>query len=386
MMAMMNRELARSEDELHEAAISQTGFDDFGDPAYRQGLRILLEAFETDADLTSTRRERIYDRILRILIARLYTQKGWIENPEVLSIPINRPVVIVGLPRTGTTALHRLLSVDPQFQGLEAWLSDKPMIRPPRQTWESHAAYRTYAANLEALCATTPALRAAHQFAVDQVEECAHVLRQSFVHESWTSYLPTYARWYLSQNERESYERYVRVLRLIGGGEPHRRWLLKCPFHTTKIDMLQAVFPDACFIQTHRDPLNAIPSCCSLLHMLIRDEIGETAQPDALGPWVCGLWSKALDRIQAARQKSPMQFLDIDHRCFVADPLSTIRSIYEYFGFTLSPDAEQQMRAWIAANTTSRGGKHQYATASWGITPGQICDTFANYRAQRQFI
>jgi hypothetical protein len=372
-------------DELHEKAMSRAGYDDFGDSTYHHGLRVLIEAFETDVDLRGPSRKFVYDEILRILIARLHTQKGWFEHPNVLSIPIDRPLIIVGLPRTGTTALHRLLSMDQQFQGLEAWLSGTPMIRPPRVTWKDHLAYRAYADYLEARCASTPELRMAHQFAADEVDECGHILRQSFVHESWTSYLPTYARWYHSQDERGSYQRYVRVLRLIGGNEPHRRWLLKCPYHITKIEVLREVFPDACFVQTHRDPISAIPSCCSLLYMFIRGEVGESLQPDIFGPWVCGLWSKGLDRINLARQKSPGQFLDIDHRCLLADPLAAVRSIYDHFGFTLLAHTEERMRAWIAANASSKAGKHQYAKDCWGVTRGQICDTFSRYRTQHQF-
>src|SRR5687767_4982145 len=133
-MPMTVRVLATLEDELHEAAAEMTGFDDFGSSGYRHGLRALLHAFDADLRLTETGRKAAYDMVLRMLKARLYAQRGWTEHPEVLATPVCRPVVITGLPRTGTTALHRLMSMDPQFQGLPTWLSQTPMIRPPRET------------------------------------------------------------------------------------------------------------------------------------------------------------------------------------------------------------------------------------------------------------
>lgn len=382
---MTMRILTPYENKLHETAIREAGFDDFGDPVYRKGLRVLLEAFDTDLQLTETGWQVAYGMILRILTARLYTQKGWAEHPEVLATPIHRPLVIIGLPRTGTTAIHKLLSVDPQFQGIEAWLSETPMVRPPRETRETYPAYRACIANLEALYSRLPESRRAHDTVADEVEECGRILMQSFLRENWSAHLPTYARWLLSQSARESYHRYVDVLRLIGAREPHKQWVLKSPYHMAEIDTLLEVFPDACIIQTHRDPLQAIPSFCSLLHIHGRDLVGEAAQSHVLGPRQCAYWRKALDRMQGARQRFPMQFFDLDHRRMLADPLGTVQSIYEYFTLTLSPGTQQRMLAWVAASPTSRHGKHQYTLDSWGITQAQICDTFADYRAKHRF-
>jgi hypothetical protein len=319
------------------------------------------------------------------LTARLYAEKGWADHPEVLAISIHRPLLITGFPRTGTTALHKLLSVDPQFQGLEYWLAQTPMIRPPRETWETHSAYRACVANLEALASIVPEMRKAHEFSAGEVEECGSVLHQSFQFSGASHLLPTHGRWCLSQSALESYRRYVDVLRLIGGCEPHKRWLLKAPHHMVEIDTLLEVFPDACVIQTHRDPLKAIPSCCSLLHMFQRALEGEDARADVLGPRECAFWREALGRTQAAREQFPVQFFDVDHRGFLADPLGTVRSIYEYFGLALSPYTEQQMDAWVTASARSRHGVHQYALDTWGISPAQICDSFAEYRTQHQF-
>jgi hypothetical protein len=386
-MTMTTRKFAGLEDELHQVAIRRTTFTDFGDPTYRVGLGFLLDAVDNDLHLTETGWRHAYDSLfLTPLIARLYTERGWTEHPEVLTTPIKQPLVITGVPRTGTTALHRLLSVDPQFQGLQRWLLETPMIRPPREAWETHPAYRACVAKLEVFVASVPEIRKAHKSGAAEVEECWPLLRQSFLFSGEYHLLPTYGRWCLAQSPRKAYLRYVDVLRLIGSREPHKRWLLKAPHHMVEIDTLLEVLPDACIIHTHRDPLKAIPSFCSLMHMSRRRYQGDGAKTDGVGLQECAFWSRALDRVKTARAKFPGQFFDVDHRRFLTDPLGTVRSIYAYFGLTLSPRTEQKMRAWVAANSTSKYGEHRYTIEKWGITAAQICETFADYRARYNFI
>lgn len=386
-MSLTTRKLICFKDELHHVAIRKTGLNDFGDPIYRRGLHVLLDAFDTDLQLTAAGWQVAYDTILQSLIARLHTQKGWVEHPEVLATSIHRPLIIVGLPRSGTTALHRLLAVDPQFQGLETWLSRTPMIRPPHETWETHPAYRACVANIDAQNKRLPELRTAHEFVAAEVEECTGVLNASFVNGGWPALfsLPTYGRWLSTQSAREPYQYYANVLRLIGAREPHKRWLLKSPYHMVEIDILLETFPDACVIHTHRDPLKAIPSFCSAAYMFSRDLQGETARPATIGPWQCKYWRNALDRLQAGHQRSPTQFLDIDHRRFLADPLDTVQSIYKHFSLRLLPRTEEQMRARVAVRPTLGHGKHHYDVAAWGVAPAEICDTFSEYRAQYQY-
>jgi hypothetical protein len=379
--------LADLEDELHSAATRATGLHDFGNDDYKEGLRVLLEAYDTDPKLTEGGWQFAYGSVLGTLIARLHTQRGWIQHPPAAQAPIRNPLVITGIPRTGTTALHKLLSMDPQFQGLEHWLTEAPMIRPPRASWASLPAYRNSVANLEAYFTLMPQMRTAHDMVADEVDECLEILRQSFVSNRFGAgtFIPSYDRWFFAQSERPSYRRYADVLRLIGADQPGKRWLLKNPGHIAGIDALFEVFPDACVVQTHRDPLTAIPSLCSVLHMSRRMFEGDSARADVIGPRECSYWRQALDRTQGARDRRPTQFFDIDHRRFVADPLGTIRDLYAHFALELSESAEQAMGGWISASPTSRHGEHHYDVARFGITAGDIRATFAEYRAQFRF-
>jgi hypothetical protein len=375
------------EDELHKAAITATQLDDFGHPDYLPGLRVLLRAFDTDPSLTDIGRQFAYGTVLGTLTARLHTQQGWSKHPDVLHRPIGKPLVITGIPRTGTTALHKLLSMDPQFQGLERWLTETPMVRPPRETWEALPAFRASVANMEAFFAAMPEMRKAHDMVADEPDECLEVLRQSFVSNRFASsaYLPSYDAWLQEQSELDSYRRYVDVLRLIGAADPDKRWLLKNPGHIAQIDALLEVLPDACIIQTHRDPLKAIPSLCSTLYMARRMFEGDATRADLIGSRECRYWRQALERTDQARRTRPAQFFDVDHRGFVADPMGTVRAIYAHFGLELSAGVRERMQAWIAASPTSKHGEHRYRLEDFGITRGQIQREFAGYRDQHQF-
>jgi hypothetical protein len=375
------------EDELHCAAVKATGFEDFGEPDYRAGLRVLLRAFDTDSQLTEAGWQFAHGSVLGTLTARLHTQKGWSEHPAIRAAPIEKPLVITGIPRTGTTALHKLLSMDPQFQGLEHWLTETPMIRPARDAWEAHPSYRASVANLDAYFTLMPQMRKAHDMVAAEVDECLEILRQSFVSNRFGAgaYVPTYDSWFFEQSECNSYRRYVDVLRLIGAAEPRKRWLLKNPGHLAQMHCLLESFPDACVVLTHRDPVKSIPSLCSTLHMARRMFEGDAARADVIGPRECHYWRQALDGAREARRSRPAQFLDVDHRRFVTDPLGTVRRIYEFFGLELSTLAQQRMQAWIAADPTSRHGQHHYNLEDFGITAAGLRGKFADYRAELGF-
>jgi hypothetical protein len=171
----------------------------------------------------------------------------------------------------------------------------------------------------------------------------------------------------------------VDVLRLIGAAEPNKRWLLKNPGHIAQIDALFEVLPDACVIQTHRDPVQAIPSLCSTLYMARRMFEGEATRAGIIGPRECRYWQQALSRTDNARRSRAKQFFDVDHREFVADPMGTVRSIYSYFGLELSSIAQERMQVWIKARPTSKHGEHRYRLEDFGITASKVRDTFADY-------
>ena len=374
-------------DWLHAAAREKTGLSDFGPPDYRVGLTVLLDALDAmarEGRLSAAGRSIVHGALIGTLVARLYTQEGWRRNPHYREVGIRRPLIIIGVPRTGTTALHKLLSVDPQFQGVEFWLSATPMPRPPRATWPQIPEYQGCVAGLQAMLAVMPDFAAVHDMTADTVDECLNVLQQSFVSNMFASTfdVPDYRSWWYEQDEGPSYRRYADVLRLVGIDEPGKSWLLKNPGHIWGIDHLLSVFPDACIVQTHRDPAQAIPSLCSVLRMVQGPALGNGVQSERLGPIETEKWLRAIRRTEAARVRYPERFHDVRHSDFHRDPIGVVRGIYRRFDIPLSADSESRMRDWLANQPPEQKGGHRYTAEEFGVTAGQLRRDFADYIAR----
>ena len=341
----------------------------------------MLAAFDESSNRPEPAREFCWGTLVGCLMGRLHAVQGWREHPECLQRPVMRPLIITGIPRTGTTALHKLLSEDPQFQGLEMWLTQYPMARPPRGTWETHPAYRTMVANLNAFYEAVPQMRAMHNMVADEVDECLEVLKHSFTSNRFgsTFHLPAYDKWWMDQDEKAAYKYYADVVRLIGAHAPDKRWLLKNPGHVWKLEALLDVFPDACIVQTHRDPAKAIPSVCSTMAAARPLGDGVSTEPHLLGRRESTLWSEAMRRTAVVRKRSPSHFFDVDHRDFHADPLGTVRLIYNRFGLTLAPVTEVRMQARIEANPEASHGAHHYTLEHYGLTRESVHDMFHDY-------
>lgn len=375
------RPLAECEEALHEAARRDTGLADFGAEDYREGLRRLLRAWDEDAGLSDAGREAAFEVARAALGGRLRSQAAWRRHPECLAHELHRPLFVIGLARTGTTALHQLLARDPAVQGLELWLLDSPRPRPPRASWDRDPEYRACAAWLDALFAAQPGLRAIHEMAADAPDECWRLFHQAFASVTFecNAQVESYTRWWLDGCDmRPAYARHRDHLKLIGGHEPGRRWVLKDPSHLFHLEALLDAFPDACFVWTHRDPVRAIPSVCSL-NMAFRLPVC-APDPERLGRTQLELWGQGLDRTLAMRRRlGPARFLDVTQREIAADPLGVVRRIADRFGFPLSDEALAAMRRHCEANPRGRHGEHAYRPEDYGLTPAGIRDRFAAY-------
>ncbi len=378
-MAIPKR-LADAEGMLHDLAMAEVGFTGFGSDDYLTGLRVLLNAIDTDLEPNESTRERAFGLILSTLISRLYSQKGWHENRDCLKTEIRKPLVITGIVRTGTTPLQKVLALDPQFQGLEYWLAQTPMVRPPRKKWRSHPLYQNAVAALDAMMAEQPMIGAVHEMVAGAADECLNIMRQSFVSNMFPSQLvvPSYDKWWMEQDETASYHRHRDNLRLIGYHDQDKRWLLKNPGHILGIEPLLKVYPDACIVQTHRDPVKAIPSICSLI-MMVRKLYVPGADPLEDGPRENLLWSIAAQRAMAAHDRHPENFHDVQMADFVEDPIAVIRGIYQRFDLTLAPEVEAAMRKWLEENAKAKPGVHRYQAEDFGLTEDMIRKQYEEY-------
>jgi len=363
---------------LCEKARTITGLSDFGPDDFSDGLAALLSSFEAEAGLTE-RGVRAARGLLRgALVARLLSEAGFAAHPEYATVPVRAPIFVTGLPRTGTTFLHRLLVADPVSQGLELWLAEAPQPRPPRSTWESNPAYQFVAAGLAKHQAANPSFGAVHELGADQVEECWQLLRQSFRSMSYEclAYLPSYSSWLAGQDWVPPYARHRRNLRLLGLWDADRRWVLKNPSHLFALDALMTVYPDAMVVVTHRSPEVSVASMCSLAAQA-SDGWSTVFTGPVIGRTQLELWSRGLSGFTAARKRYPAgQFCDVSYESLVASPLDVVEKVYAAFGLSLSGAAADAMRGVAAASRGGGGSGHRYSLADFGLTSGEVAEAF----------
>lgn len=366
-------------DDLHESAMRTTGLDDFGDDAYLEPLGVLLDSYANEASLTELGSKMFRYFLKGALVARLMSEASWRARPSYSDVEITRPIFVTGLPRTGTTALHRLLAADPEHQGLEMWLTEFPQPRPPREQWASDPVYQQIDAGIAQHHVENPEFMGLHYLDAGEVEECWQLLRQSIMSISYESlaYVPTYSRWLAEQDWTPAYARHRRNLQMIGSNDRGKRWVLKNPSHLFALDALMAVYPDALVIQTHRAPETIIASMCSL---------AEHATPgwstvfvgDTIGRTQLDLWSRGLHQFSQARaQYDEAQFLDVDFDDLRADPLGTVERVYAALGTDISEPARAALVALDAESASgARRPRHRYALSDYGFTEAEVAAAF----------
>ncbi len=373
------RESVGTYEDLHESASRMTGLTDFGDPVYEQGLRLLLSDYATFSELTGEGNYMQRTFLRGALVGRLLTVDALTRFPGFADVEIQRPIFVTGIPRSGTTALHRLLCADPLSQGLELWLTEYPQPRPPRTTWESDPIFTGIAAAYAEQHVTNPEYLGIHYIDAASVEECWRLLRQAGLSNSYESlaFVPTYTSWLRTQDWTPAYQVHKQNLQLIGLGDQDKRWVLKNPSHLSALDAIMSVYPDALVVQTHRDPVASIASSCSLSQETARDW-STVFQGAVIGRTQLDLWSSSANAFKAARSAyDPRQFVDVDYQDFVGNPRGTVRSIYDAFGLELSPD---HLAAIDALDAESQHGKtaprHTYSLADYDLTEAEVRSAF----------
>ncbi len=366
--------------DIAAAAVRSTGLSDFGGSSHEEGFAILCEDMAASMKLTPAGNYMYRQMIKSALTARLIAQSALNEHPQAAGVQITRPLFVTGLPRTGTTALHRLLTADPATQGLELWLTDVPMPRPPRETWADNPIYvglnQLYAAHHD----TDAELAGIHFMEAASVEECWRLLQQQGKSLSFTSLadLPRYAQWLWESDWTDAYQRHKQCLQLIGLNDQDKRWVLKNPSHLAALDAIMAVYPDALIVRTHRDPVVALASACSLsAHATKGWSTNFTGA--TIGRTQLAMLSEEVHRFDAARSKYPAeQFYDVDYHDLVADPVGTIEGIHGHFGLDFSNAAADAVRAdHEASQAGPRAPKHAYALADYGLNEAQVAAAFA---------
>jgi len=372
-------------DYLHEVASKTCGLTDFGKDDYSAGLSVLLESLDVDPRFTPQGREMAWDTMVLTLVSRLYAEDNFKKYPEWKTYKLKKPIIICGHPRTGTTVLHKLMGADPQFQGVQHWLTKAPQPRPPQDQWINHPSFQRSVQWLANQHSASPDIAMAHNVVADELDEENELQRGTFSSNIFASiwYCAGYDAWWATRSERPDVMREFNLLKLIGCHEPDKRYLLKNPASVGQLDYWFEEAPDVCVIQTHRDPLKAVTSIASTIHFYKTAHEGAAAERTRkiLGPRELEKWAAMVDRGMITREKQKgreKQFFDLYHSEFHAKPMEVIGRIYDHFGLHMSAEAEAAIAARIDKNPEGHG-KHQYDMASFGLTPGMILERHSAY-------
>jgi hypothetical protein len=369
------------EAQLHEAARKIAGLDDFGGDDYLEGLRALSGALDEEARLNDIGVMANQGTIVETLVGRLYSERGFKAFPESADYAVKAPLVIIGQPRTASTALHHLIARDPGLQSLELWLASRPQVRPPREAWPQMPEFVACDRQTRAMYERSPDMLSIHEIAADLPDECWHLLKQHFAHSGYEAlcHVPSYSRWWADYDMRPAYRRHLRNIQLIGHTEPERRWFLKDATHLFHFDAFDETYPDARVVQTHRDPVKWLPSVCSLCWSG-RASLNEGEDKVAFGRDTLNLWDRAVHRMMEARaRQDASRFHDVHFLDAVLDPVAAIQEIYERFSLPYTDDADRAIRAFRADNPPGKHGSHSYTLDEFGLNAGEIRERFVDY-------
>jgi hypothetical protein len=360
-----------------------TGLTDFGDPSFRSGYLRLLRSLEEDAKLSAFGRFFARRQIHELLVHRLELSAYRRQHPEVARQRIERPIFVIGLPRTGTSLLHGLLACDPAHRAPLSWEVDSPCPAPESASYETDPRIEAAEKRFEQVRRLAPGFQTVHPIGARLPQECIVLTASEFMSLRFEMCFDVsgYQQWMLEQDMRPAYRHHQRFLQHLQSRHARERWVLKSPGHLGPIDALFDVYPDALLIQTHRDPLRVIPSVASLeLHM--RRVASDRIDTTELGRQQRFVWKRLFEQGMAARDRMPEranQFIDLQFRDLVADPIGCVRRIYTHFGLELRAEAETRMRAYLAQHPRDEHGVHRYSLAQFGLDEGELRRDFEGY-------
>jgi hypothetical protein len=361
---------------MRAAAVALAGSDDFGGADFEPGLAAVVASAERDARLSLIGRLGIREAIVNALANRLLRVRARREAPNVFAHELTPPLIVLGLPRSGTTLLHRLLALGPRARPLQYWELRRPLPAPggdDRLKWarQQQRSFKWLARGLDAKHFSGP----------EAPEECLFLFDSSFVSATFWIAGPLYGYldFYLAADQAAPYRTYREYLELFQAQTPGQRLTLKAPVHTAHVPALRAAVPEAHLIQLHRDPRAAVASANSLfatLHRVVTDELDRAR----LGHANLNLFGTGIDRLLAARAALPEGVIhDVYYDELVADPAGTVRRIHEHFGLPFPAEYEARLGAFVRDNPRHKHGLHRYAAEDFGLTDGAVLERFGAY-------
>lgn len=367
-------------DELLEQARTATQLERFDSDSFREGLDVFLGDVNACA-YTDAGRERLRGSVVGALAARLKANAYLEQRPELLMRPVERPVFVFGVPRTGTTLLSNLLAADPKRRSPLTWEIDDPVPPPTSATLFSDPRAVARLEQEKAMLAVRPEMGKYYRNSAIYPNECMFFINADFKALIWEGrgVLPNYRDWLFNQADLTStYEYHKRFLQLLQADAPGV-WNLKQPSHSLWIETLLKVYPDARLVWTHRDPLTATGSFCSLMTLSHQGFMGKIDYDWVAKdyPWQA---VEHANRIMDFRDKyGEDRVIDVHYADLMRRPIDTMRTLYKALGDDYTNETEASMTKWINDNPQDKFGRHEYKLAQYGLTPDQVRGKFERY-------
>lgn len=364
-----------SVESMMASACRRTGLSDWGDESFIMPLNILVESFLKD-NKDYTKNIFFRNECIRLLSNRLLIEEDLKLHPEILDIEIEKPLFIIGLGRTGSTFLHNLFTQDPNCRTLKYWELLRPSLPKSMQSQNTDPRIRLAEKEVEAMQRRFPELWNKHELKATNPEECCQLMMHTFMsrhfYVSWD--VPTYIQWLCNQNLTPTYDYYKKLLKLLlfrTGGFP---LILKDPMHLPCIDILLKMFPDANFVWTHRNPENIISSYYSL-----SNTIKGHVPHDEMKLGIKHLFNDIEAALNVRNNADPKKFYDVSYVELVKEPISVVKKVYEYFGYTFETKMEDNIKNWLLENPKNKHGLHNHSLENLSLSQDFVRKEFSAY-------
>ncbi len=376
--------LPKTVPELLAAARAMAGLDDYGDPQFMSGLGVLIKGFREEAELSAIGEQMAYGGVLNMLVNRLRYVRDVKAHPEILDEQIVKPIIVLGLPRTGTTKLQRILSADPQAQGMLYWKMMNPAPFDDEEPGNPKGRIEAAQAVVAMLTEQFPGFIARHPTEALQPDEEVLLMQGSFqCVVTWLFARTTSFYDHVMNGDPRPLYQYLRgqmqYLQWQDGGARGRGWVLKSPCHTGLIDNLLETFPDAVLVHCHRDVNQLLPSIAGLVEEMRRIH-SDHVDRKVLGEEMLDYFGRSMDRYLELRDRLPPdRILDVRFDEVTDQALDVVRRIYARAGRVLTPEAARLIEAWEEERPAHYLGTYRYSAEDYGYAPGVIDQRFAAY-------
>jgi hypothetical protein len=369
---------------LLDQACQQTGLRDFGAEGFREGLEILVASLDEEAGLNDLGRMSMDMQLVGLLANRLQVEHWFGLHPEIDDQEIVAPLIGIGLPRTGSTALACLLGADPAVRSIRTWESMWPCPPPDAVTLDGDPRIVKAQASMDRRARLFPRMPAMLPSTATSPTECQLFMGYDFKSQIFQAFahIPTYVDWLNHEADLVPTYAYVkRILKLLQWRCPPRRWRLKNPSHSLFIDPLNRVFPDARFVMTHRDVVSVIPSVADLYYELHKAN-SDSVDLFSIGRETSNFCALGMQRMISFRDAgNDHRFFDIHFAPFQKDPFPILEALYAFLGEELTPAARRRMEAWRQSTPRDTGYARTDMTV-FGLDPASLHRQFDFYSSR----